>query len=376
MESALLPYPRVGEDVLNIQLESVSRNPVVDELLRSVGGLFAVLNESRQILALNDALSDFLGWKDASAVLGLRPGEALRCLHAGEKPEGCGTTSFCETCGAAIAMAVSLTQDRPVERSCVLQADRSGGRTDAMLRVRSSPLAYDRGRLLLLFIQDVTREQQRALLERAFFHDILNTATGLSGLCELLSLKKTDGDGGIARRLHRLAERMVQEIEIQRLFAGTESESQFKPVHQRISILEILSDVESVFTLHPVTRGRLLRIAPPPKDEQVETNPALLLRLLVNMVVNALEATNEGDEARVWVEREANSVTFCVWNRPAIPTGVALRIFQRNFSTKAALGRGFGTFSLKWIGERLLGARVDFASSEKQGTTFRLKLPS
>jgi hypothetical protein len=35
--------------------------------------------------------------------------------------------------------------------------------------------------------------------------------------------------------------------------------------------------------------------------------------------------------------------TFCVWNQEVIPEDIALRIFQRNNSTKKESGRGMGT---------------------------------
>jgi sensor histidine kinase regulating citrate/malate metabolism len=52
-----------------------------------------------------------------------------------------------------------------------------------------------------------------------------------------------------------------------------------------------------------------------------------------------------------------------------------MRIFQRNYSTKSDSGRGLGTYSMKLFGETYLGGKVDFTSSESEGTTFHLRLP-
>ncbi|MHC4874743.1 MAG: ATP-binding protein [Planctomycetota bacterium] len=54
---------------------------------------------------------------------------------------------------------------------------------------------------------------------------------------------------------------------------------------------------------------------------------------------------------------------------------VKLRVFQRNFSTKADNGRGLGTFSMKLFGEKFLGGSVTFVSTEEEGTVFKLTLP-
>ena len=70
------------------------------------------------------------------------------------------------------------------------------------------------------------------------------------------------------------------------------------------------------------------------------------------------------------------AVTFLVWNRVCIPDEVALRIFQRHFSTKEESGRGLGTFAMKLLGERVLGGQVSFTSTEQDGTTFRFRLPT
>jgi sensor histidine kinase regulating citrate/malate metabolism len=58
-----------------------------------------------------------------------------------------------------------------------------------------------------------------------------------------------------------------------------------------------------------------------------------------------------------------------------IPEKVALRIFQRSFSTKAKKGRGIGTYSMKLFGERYLGGKVGFETNEEKGTMFFIELP-
>jgi len=64
-----------------------------------------------------------------------------------------------------------------------------------------------------------------------------------------------------------------------------------------------------------------------------------------------------------------------LWCRGLDPR-VALRVFQRSFSTKAGQGRGLGTFSMKLFGENYLGGRVSFTSLQEAGTTFSLERPA
>ena len=93
------------------------------------------------------------------------------------------------------------------------------------------------------------------------------------------------------------------------------------------------------------------------------------------MILNALEASENGDTVKVWGDTENETIRFQVWNRQAIPVDIAKRIFQRNFSTKAEMGRGWGTYSMKLLREKILNGRVNFTATETGGTTFRFSLP-
>jgi sensor histidine kinase regulating citrate/malate metabolism len=58
-----------------------------------------------------------------------------------------------------------------------------------------------------------------------------------------------------------------------------------------------------------------------------------------------------------------------------MPKEVQLQIFQRSFSTKAQVGRGIGTYSIKLFAEQYLGGKVYFTSQEPDGTSFVLSIP-
>jgi len=185
METWFASPERDSNDVLNIEIENTANNPLVDGVLHAVSGLVAVLNEHRQIVALNHSFLDMLGIKDPHKVLGLRPGEAIGCIHAHEMEGGCGTSQYCSTCGAAIAIVTSLRDNIPQERICAATVEHDGEQKDICLRVRAFPILIDGRKFLLLFIQDVTQQQQWMAMERVFFHDITNLLTGLIGASEL-----------------------------------------------------------------------------------------------------------------------------------------------------------------------------------------------
>ena len=77
---------------LNQQLQRNLDDPCVKVVLESVSGFLMILNEQRQIITANQELLDALAFHDQECMVGLRPGEALNCIHFSEGPNGCGTS--------------------------------------------------------------------------------------------------------------------------------------------------------------------------------------------------------------------------------------------------------------------------------------------
>ncbi len=133
--------------------------------------------------------------------------------------------------------------------------------------------------------------------------------------------------------------------------------------------------MHAMFGTHAVRGNQRLTIREGADNEPFETDVGLLTRVRSNMLTNAFEAGSADDEVRLEVETSPDCIDFSVWNAASIPQAVQFRVFQRYFSTKEGVSRGLGTFAMKLVGESLLGGSVSFTSSEKAGTTFRLRLP-
>jgi signal transduction histidine kinase len=372
MDTFFAPAERASSEELQRQLAIISDNPVIDGLLKSLSGLIAVLDEHRQILTVNDNMLKMLGYADAGQLLGLRPGEAIRCVHAREEPGGCGTTRFCSSCGAAIAIVVSLDRDKPEERLCAATLLKDGKEIEICFQVRSYPIRLAGRRFLLLFLQDITNQQTWAALERIFFHDINNIVTGLQGATEILSWSTTDRN--LSNLLSQLVLRLKKEMDIQRALSHTKAES-YQVALQEIPVIEVMRELRDFFAGHPAAHGKLFTFPPTVPQVKIVTDCSLLQRVLTNMVTNAFEATEPGDEVRIWLDGDGKSITFCVWNRQVLADDVRLRIFQRHFTTKQGPGRGVGTYSMKFFGEQFLKGRMGFTSAAGEGTVFRLTIP-
>ena len=368
------PAGRASDEELRRNIKAVSRHPMTTGILESVYGLLAVLNEQRQIVAVNDSLLAALGVKQADRILGLRPGEAIECVHAHEEPGGCGTSRFCSTCGAAIAIVAALGTDRPAERECAIAAEREGKQLDCYFVVRCCPLVVEGERFLLLFLRDISAEQQRAALERVFYHNVSGLVENLLVNSHVLSSRQHgDKTQELVSQIEKLTSRLAKEVRIQK--AISRGPDDYDVTIRPISLDRVLCDLQGVFRGHPAATGKTLCFPPGLPELQLSTDDYLLERVLRNMVTNALEATTDGGEVRLWVEDAQDAATFCVWNRQSIPGDVARRVFQRNFSTKEGDGRGLGTYAMRLLGETFLQGKVSFTTSEAEGTVFRLWLP-
>lgn len=372
LSSHYAPPERAGTAVLIEEVRGISGNQLVNGLMNMANGLFAVLNEHRQILALNESFLNLMGIEDVSEVLGLRPGEYVHCIHAREMPGGCGTSPYCATCGAVISMMSALDSDLPHENTCALTVEKDNKELDLLFRVRCCPIKIDEHKFILFFLQDISLQQQRADLDSAFLHDVRNLLTAILGKSELFQVQNT-WNGERFGHLQKLIERLAHEFSMHQ--ALTESISHaYKPLYCDVSVNSLLDDLVETFKGHHLCSNVKLEITKPEARLTLITDMYLVNRILVNMVLNALEATDCGGTVKVFIEPAGHAVTFCVWNRKPIPQKDALRIFTRNFTTKKESGHGLGTYSMKFFGEKVLGGLVNFTTSESEGTTFRLSL--
>ncbi len=366
------PPERVGEAELLEEVRALSGNQLVDGLMTLANGLFAVLNEQRQILALNESFLQLMGIADASAVLGLRPGEYVHCVHACQMPGGCGTSPYCATCGAVISMMSALETELPQENTCSLTVDKDNKELDLLFQVRCCPIKLHGRRFLLFFLHDISVQQQRANLDSTFLHDINNLLTAMLGKSELFKIRGA-WDGERFADLQKLMNRLAHEFAMHHTLTEDLSAT-YQPLYGEVAVNDVLDDLTETFTGHPLCQAVPLAVEKPADPLKLVTDRDLVHRILVNMVTNALEASAPGDTVKVFIEPGGNTVTFCVWNRKCIPQSDALRIFTRNFSTKNQPGHGIGTYSMKFFGEKILGGIVNFITSQDEGTTFRLSL--
>lgn len=341
-------------------------------VIKKMPYIHLILNKNRQIVFANHAALTLANKTNIRSILGLRPGELLDCDHASENKAGCGTTIFCTQCGVVRAILSGLEGNGDIQE-CRITKKKTGEALD--LRVWTYPLQYGEETFTSFVVADISNEKRRRMLERIFFHDIMNTATGLLSFSEILKLATPEElqKYGVKDTITILVERLIDEINAQKQFLAAENnELVVKP--EQVDSLNVLHGIAALYRSHNVSKGKNIVIDTGAKSYVFETDKTLLSRVIGNMVKNALEASDTGQTVTMGCDNSGPEIQFWVKNPAFIPTDVQLQIFQRSFSTRGA-GRGIGTYSIKLLTEKYLNGKVSFTSSEKDGTTFTVKYP-
>lgn len=331
-----------------------------------------VVNSQRQIVFYNEAFSSFLGIRRFADIENKRPGEAMGCVYADQQDAGCGTAEYCRECGALKAVMESISTGRPSEHECQLLLKTPTGISAKDLRVHASPWRIEDDIYHVVSIVDIGDEKRRRVLERVFYHDILNSAGNAKVLVEILQ----EEIAGNARQTAELVDSalfsLVEEVKKQKELAALETgQYSISPITLRAH--EVVRILIREYSNHPLALDKMIIFDEKSSRAEVVADHALLRRVLTNMLTNALEATPSGGAVRMGLRREAETVVIWVNNKTVMPARVRLQVFKRSFSTKGQ-GRGLGTYSIKLLTENYLGGEVGFSSGEPDGTTFWVRL--
>ncbi|MHB9138121.1 MAG: sensor histidine kinase [Victivallaceae bacterium] len=338
-------------------------------LLDLMPDFILILNVHRQAVYANSVLLRFLGKTNIMDIAGLRPGEILNCIHWLEDGyDGCGTTGFCKVCGAVNAILTSLHKMDDVQECSVTTGDRQCFN----FRVWTSPYPKNNEDFVLFILRDISVEKYHSALQHVFFHDILNTVSGFYGLQAVVK----DYAGNLdefAELFQKHTDRLHEEITSHREMMLAET-GDIVAESNSISSMNLLNDIIQTVSALGLSRTKTIKIDSYSENINFVSDVKLLGRVLGNMIKNALEASDKGDEIIVGCRVREDKICFSVHNSQAIDPDVQLSIFQRSFSTRGT-GRGWGTYSMKLLSENILNGKVYFESNPQDGTTFYAEYP-
>lgn len=370
METKFASPERTSQQDILLFNEQLNKVPLVREVMDHSTEVMFVLDSNRQVVFANKAYLDFLRLDSFDSVIGKRPGEALGCIHS-ENISGCGTTEYCIKCGAVNAILEAQLCDKEVVDECLL-IDNGGKAFEFMIIAKKFDFC-DRD-FTFFTAKDISDSKRKASFERVFLHDIMNLASGIYSVMDLIkdgNIKDVPDD--MFMLLHQSSGSMIKEIGDYRTFAMAENR-ELTIVPDILNSNGVLGELLTLYSCYAEKRGVELVIREGSESVEFICDKSVLSRVLSAMIKNAVEASVSGDLITMWAESSDGQLRFSVHNPSAMPEDVQLQVFKRAFTTKRSAA-GLGTYSMKLLGESYLSGEVTFSSDEDSGTIFTISLP-
>ncbi len=248
---------------------------------------------------------------------------------------------------------ISAAGDGPAWTRLVVPVRNLGRNLGLACFERPGPAAFDQEDVVLaealaeavgLGLGKAALARTREELTRMMVHDLRGPIAGVMGALELLG--NAPGLEGADRKLLDAAERNVRRqlilvegiLEIARLEEGV-----FPVRKENVSLCPLVED--AVRTMQPAAEARRLELLTEVPDDLpvVRTDPGLVVRVLENLVGNALKFSPPGSGAiRVSACRDGTAVEVRVRDcGPGVDEKVRGRIFEK-FTVGSQPGRGSG----------------------------------
>ena len=339
------------------QTAVIQAGPMLSQTIDAMPHMVMILNGNRQIVAVNKKVLEVLR-TTAAEIAEKRPGEAIKCIHAADGPDGCGTGLHCMTCGAVNAVLDSVKNNGRAVRECrVLVQTPAVGAVPLDLRVTATPFQVNGDKFVLAAIEDISHEKRLAVLQRTLFDEILNTAGCILGYVDYLAADASFGRE-VNDRLSALFGQLIDEIQSQRDLLSAESgEMEMRPMP--INAHQILGGAPQPLSESPGGRGSGNRRRPGLGGDDPGRPPDSLSRSGQH-VEERPGGPSPGGVVTIASFDAGDAVAFTVHNPEVMPQEVRLQVFQRSFSTKGEAGRGIGAYSMKLFGERCSRRRGRF----------------
>jgi diguanylate cyclase (GGDEF)-like protein len=362
-----LPAREVPGEVAELAA-ACSESQAIGMLLEATDHLALILDERGRTLAASGPLLEALGLASATPLLGLSPGEVPSCVWAG--PGGCGSGKTCAACGMFLAQEACRRDGVPSAHTSILAMATGSCGITGEFRMRATPLRVADRPMVFLSLQDLSDRQRREDLEQFLGNQILNLVDGLDGTVRILAAEPASAPL-LVRQLADFTEQLSQEVHRRRTLLQAENGTLRTQAHET-ELLEVMESLEACFRNHDAAYRRNLVLRPGPA-ERFTTDPDLLLRILVDLVADALRATPVGGTVEVEHRREDHHRRFLV-RCPGPGSGAPAQ--GRGKGAKAHADPGLGAFGIKLLAERYLGGAFESTVEGERGICFTLRLPA
>lgn len=210
------------------------------------------------------------------------------------------------------------------------------------------------------------------LFSAALCHDINNIMSVVMANAELLndSANLDEEDRRSLEQINAASGRLVSLVDRMMTMGRGHMPGQ----HSNEDLAGLVREIIDFARIHEKVRHCDL-VYKGPRNFPGRINPVLLTRALMNMLINAADATGGRGRIEVRLEGEGGRADIEVHDDgPGVAPEARERIFEPFFTSKRS-GNGLGLLSLRTAAEQH-GGSVELADSPLGGACFRLRLPN
>jgi PAS domain S-box-containing protein len=365
------------------EAELLAANMELNAIYANAPIAIMLVDRDRRVRKVNEAAADF-SRRQTDEMIGLRGGEALRCLYSLDDPRGCGFGPSCEIC--TIRHAVTDTFDKGIPQINIeakFPRNIDGTAEDRWLQISTAIIRADSKDMVLLCAEDITERKKAERLKDEFIgmvsHELKTPLTVIMGsLATAMDqriaaedarelLDAAVGHAGIlANIVDNLLELSRQQSD--RLVLQT------KEVNVGEITQNVLRNLGSKSDIHQLVADIPSNLAPAKAD------PFRVERILYNLVDNAIKYSPNGGEVKVTAHQNGDFLTLGVVDQgPGISADDQVRLFQSferlGATVKGAIqGTGLGLRVCRILAEAH-GGRIWVESEKGNGSTFLFTLP-
>jgi signal transduction histidine kinase len=209
------------------------------------------------------------------------------------------------------------------------------------------------------------------LLAAGIAHEVGNPLAALSSLVQML--QRRNPDDYTAGKLELAARQLLRIQRTVRELVDFSRPASSAVVRVRLS--EVVEETLGIAKYYQRTKSRRLRTEVAPGLPAVRAVRDHLTQVVLNLVLNAIDATEPDGSVEVVVSHEAGRVVVAVRDDGrGITLADRCRLFQPFFTTKAH-GTGLGLFVCRQIVEEM-GGTLTYETEFGRGSTFFVRLPA
>jgi len=216
------------------------------------------------------------------------------------------------------------------------------------------------------------REQAWREMAKQVAHEIKNPLTPMRLTIQSFQRKFNPEDNDIHQKIDEYSKTLIQQIDTMSAIAEAFSNFAKMPAQKN----ETLNIVEVIRLALDIFNEGYIDFTTEKEDIIANFDRTQLIRVVTNLVKNAIQASNSNEKPniKVSVNDNDNSVKIIVSdNGIGIKSENKAKIFEPKFTTKTS-GMGLGLGMVKNIVETYNGS-ITFTSEELKGTTFTITLP-